>query len=155
MKISSLLILFFLIASSALNAQSFRVKVVGVSDGDTFTAINNDNLQLRIRVYGIDTPEKNQDFRGRSRQTLASYIFGKNITINVQSQDAWGRYIAYVYTPDGSDVSLMMLQNGMAWHFKKYDSTEKYSKAELNAKNQRLGLWSRPNPIAPWEFRKK
>ena len=134
-------------------AQRFTVKVVGISDGDTFTAINNDNLQLKIRIYGIDAPEKRQAFGNKSKEFLSSLIFGKSITINVQSQDSWGRYIAYVYTPEGKDVSLLMLQAGMAWHFDKYDNTTSYSTAETAAKRDKKGLWIDTNPVAPWDFR--
>lgn len=152
------LILVFLnifIIISASYAQKFQVKVVGISDGDTFTAINRDKLQLKIRIYGIDAPEKKQDYGQKAKQVLSDCIFGKVVTIDVQSQDGWGRYISYVYTPEGRDVSLLMLQKGMAWHFKKYDDTEIYSNAELNAKSRKVGLWAAPNPIAPWDFRKK
>ena len=64
------------------------------------------------------------------------------------------RYITYVYTPDGKDVSLLMIQAGMAWHFKKYDSNEKYSNAEIAARKGKKGLWYDEAPIAPWIFRK-
>ena len=155
MKKLFLTLSFLLLVAFTCSAQRFTVKVVGVSDGDTFTAINRDSLQMRIRIYGIDAPEKGQDFGKRAKKALSDYIFGKKVTIDVQSQDSWGRYVSYVYTPDGRDVSLMMLQDGMAWHFKKYDSSEKYSRAESDARAKRIGIWSQPNPVAPWEFRKK
>ena len=151
-----LFILLFAFSFHAVEAygQRFTVKVVGVTDGDTFTAINRDNLQLKIRVYGIDAPEKGQDFGKRAKQALSDYIFGKEVTIDVQKTDGWGRYVSYVYTADGKDVSLMMLKDGMAWHFKKYDLTEEYAKAEEQAKAKKVGLWSMPNPVAPWDYRK-
>ena len=147
--------LVLLTVSPRVKAQRFSVRVVSVSDGDTFTAINRDNLQLKIRVYGIDAPEKKQDFGQKSKQQLSDYIFGKDIYIDVQSQDSWGRFISYVYTPDGKDVSLLMLKEGMAWHFKKYDSSEKYLKAEETARFLKKGLWSQPAPTPPWDFRKQ
>lgn len=151
-----LFILLFALSLHAIEAygQRFTVKVVGVTDGDTFTAINRDNLQLKIRVYGIDAPEKGQDFGKRAKQALSDYIFGKEVTIDVKKTDGWGRYVSYVYTADGKDVSLMMLKDGMAWHFKKYDLTEEYAKAEEQAKAKKVGLWSMPNPVAPWDYRK-
>lgn len=136
-------------------AQKFQVKVVKISDGDTFTAINRDNLQLKIRVWGIDAPEKKQAFGTKAKDYLASLIFGKTITVDVQKQDGWGRYIAYVYTPDDRDVSLEMINAGMAWQFVEYDQSEKYRAAESQARKSKKGLWSDPHRIAPWEFRKK
>lgn len=150
-----ILVFAFSLSSFGAYAQKFTVKVVGVSDGDTFTAINRDNLQLKIRIYGIDAPEKGQDFGNKAKQALSDYVYGQDVTIDVQSRDGWGRYITYVYTSDGKDVSLLMLQAGMAWHFKKYDSTEEYARAEESAKKQKIGLWSMPNPVAPWDYRKK
>lgn len=134
-------------------AQKFAVKVVAISDGDTFTGLNSDNLQLKFRIYGIDAPEKKQAFGNRSKEYLSSLIFGKTVTVDVQSQDGWGRQISYVYTPEGEDVSLIMIKEGMAWHFVKYDSTEKYSSAEAESRSAKKGLWIDNAPIAPWDYR--
>lgn len=156
MKMQKTLLLFVLMFFSiVISAQSFQVKVVKISDGDTFTAINRDNLQLKFRIWGIDAPEKKQAFGTKSKEYLSSLIFSKTITIDVQKQDGWGRYLAYVYTPDKKDVSLEMIKAGMAWHFIEYDDSEEYKKAELQARKSKKGLWSDPHHIAPWEFRKK
>ena len=136
-------------------AQKFSVKVVGITDGDTFTVINRDNLQLKVRIYGIDAPEKKQPFGNKSKEYLSSLIYGKEIFIDVKSTDRYGRLVSYVFTPNGEDVSLLMLNQGMAWHFKEYDSTEKYSNAEQVAKGKKNGLWSDASPVAPWIFRRK
>lgn len=149
----TILILIFTFLPLLSLAQRFTVKVVGVSDGDTFTAINRDNLQIKFRIFGIDAPEKKQAFGTKSKEYLSSLIFKKSVTVDVQSIDGWGRYIAYVYTPDGKDVSLLMIQAGMAWHFKKYDSNEKYSDAEISARKGGKGLWHNAVLIAPWDFR--
>ena len=148
-------LLLALITVSAAFAQRFPVKVVGVSDGDTFTVINRDNLQLKIRVYGIDAPEKNQAYGNKSKQALSSLIFGKSIEIDVQTQEKWGRFVAKVYTPDGKDVALLMLQTGMAWHYTRFDKTPSYAKAQEAAKKANKGLWADKSPVAPWDFRHK
>lgn len=147
------ILLVFITLGMVANAQSFQVKVVKISDGDTFTAINRDNLQIKFRIYGIDAPEKKQSFGTKSREYLSALIFGKTVTVDVQSQDAWGRYITYVYTSDKKDVSLEMLKAGMAWHYTKYDQSEKYHNAEIKARNNKVGLWVDPRRIAPWDFR--
>lgn len=157
MRNNNLLWLVILIACLCCNvsAQTFQVKVVKISDGDTFTAINRDNLQLKFRIWGIDAPEKKQAFGTKSKEYLSSLIFGKTITVDVQKQDGWGRYIAYVSTPENKDVGTEMLKAGMAWQFIEYDKSEEYKKAELQAKKSKKGLWSDSYYIAPWEFRKK
>lgn len=147
------LILIFVLISLVCSAQRFTVKVVSISDGDTFTAINKDNLQLKIRIFGIDAPEKKQAYGNKSKEFLSSLIFGKSISIDVQSKDGYGRYLAYVYSPEGKDVSLLMIHEGMAWHFTKYDNNEVYEAAQAVAKKARRGLWADPSPIAPWDFR--
>lgn len=88
----TILILIFTLLSSLCLAQRFTVKVVGVSDGDTFTAINRDNLQIKFRIFGIDAPEKRQVFGNKSKEYLSYLIFKKSVTVDVQSRDGWGRY---------------------------------------------------------------
>ena len=121
--------------------------------GNVFTAINNDNLQLKIRLYGIDAPEKKQAFGKKSKEYLSYLIFSKTISIDVKSQDSWGRYIAYAFTPEGRDVSYLMIEAGMAWHFVKYDNSPIYELAEANARKARRELWIDTNPVAPWDYR--
>lgn len=146
------LVLIFVLLSLLCSAQRFTVKVVSITDGDTFIALNNDNLQLKIRVYGIDAPEKKQAFGSKSKDFLSSLIFGKYITIDVKSKDKYGRYIANVYS-EGKDVSLLMIHEGMAWHFTKFDDNEVYEAAQMKARKAKRGLWADPSPIAPWDFR--
>mgnify|MGYP003290967622 FL=1 len=154
-KYSFLVTIVLLCFSGNILAQKFQVKVVKISDGDTFTAINRDNLQLKFRIWGIDAPEKKQAFGTKSKEHLSSLIFGKTITVDVQKQDGWGRYIAYVFTPENKDVGTEMIKAGMAWQFIEYDQSEKYRAAELQAHKSKKGLWSDSHRIAPWEFRKK
>jgi len=101
-----------------LYSQTFQVKVVGISDGDTFTGLNRDNLQLKFRIHGIDAPEKKQAFGTKAREHLGSLIFKQNVTVDVSDQDKWGRYIARVATDDGRDVG----KAGLAWHYKHFDN---------------------------------
>lgn len=154
-RYSFLVTIVLLCFSCNILAQKFQVKVVKISDGDTFTAINRDNLQLKFRIWGIDAPEKKQAFGTKSKEYLSSLIFGETITVDVQKQDGWGRYIAYVFTPDNKDVGTEMLKAGMAWQFIEYDQSEKYRAAESQARKSKKGLWSDSHRIAPWEFRKK
>ena len=150
-----LLIIALCAVSLASSAQKFTVKVISISDGDTFTGLNDENLQLKFRLYGIDAPEKKQAFGTKSKEFLSSLIFGKWVYVDVQSQDRYGRFLVYVYTPEGKDVSLLMLHEGMAWHFVKYDQNEVYAASEQNARKAKRGLWADQSPIAPWEFREQ
>jgi endonuclease YncB( thermonuclease family) len=171
--IQALLILFLLIFCENIagknvkdnqvvkQSQDYYVKVVGITDGDTFNGLTSDKQLLKIRIYGIDAPEKNQAFGTRSKQYLSNLIFGKQICIKFQltkkgkHKRSWDRYIAWAYTPDGKDVSAEMLKAGMAWHYKKYDSMQEEAKLENGARKAKIGLWVDKNPVAPWNFRKK
>lgn len=143
------------VSVSVVSAQTFRVKVIKIADGDTFTGLNRDSLQLRFRIQGIDAPEKKQDFGQKSKAYLSSLIFGHDITVRVEGSDRYGRFLAYVQTPDGEDVGLLMLSAGMAWHYQEYDSSAEYDKAEKKARARKLGLWSIPSAVAPWNYRKE
>lgn len=155
MKRILLLLSLPLLLCGTAAAQTFRVKVVKVSDGDTFTGLNRDKLQLRFRLLGIDAPEKSQAFGAKSRSLLSELIFGDTITVDVRRTDGYGRFLTYVRTADGRDVSLEMLRAGLAWHYTQYDSSEEYGAAEAEARAHRKGLWAEPAPVAPWEFRKQ
>lgn len=132
----------------------YCVKVVSISDGDTFRGLTKENEEIKFRIYGIDAPEKHQAFGNRSKQYFAELIYGKMVGIKVQSTDYFGREVVWVYTPDGKDVSAEMLKAGMAWHFKKYDKSEEYALLEKEARLNGVGLWADKKHIAPWEFRR-
>ena len=148
------------INDTSIKSKDYFVKVVGITDGDTFSGLTNNKQLVKIRIYGIDAPEKNQAFGTRSKQYLSDLIFRKQVRIHLQltkrgkPKRSWDRFVAWVYTSDGKDVSAEMLKAGMAWHFKKYDSTPEYAKYEINARKVRVGLWVDQNPIAPWNFRR-
>jgi len=137
------------------NKYDYFVNVVGISDGDTFKGLTQDKIEIRFRIYGIDAPEKKQAFSDKSKKYLSELIHGETVGIIVQKKrDRYGRPIVWVYTPEGKDVSAEMLKAGMAWHFKEYDKSEEYTKIESIAKENKVGLWSENNPIAPWNYRK-
>jgi hypothetical protein len=110
------------------------------------------NNQHKIRLNGIDAPEKSQAFGQKSREYLASLVSGKNVTVVYKSKDRYGRVLGTVFA-DSVNVNLEMLRGGYAWHYKRYDSTPAFAAAELEARKERRGLWIDPNPIQPEEFR--
>lgn len=133
----------------------YQIKVISITDGDTFKGLTKEEkIEIKYRIYGIDAPEKKQDFGAKSKDYLAELIAGKTVGIKTDSQDGYGRYIVWVYTPDGKDVSAEMLKAGMAWHYKEYDSSELYETLEIKAKKKKTGLWVDKAPVAPWDFRR-
>jgi len=155
-----LIVLFFTachrnIGRRAVPEYDYYVNVVGITDGDTFKGLTRDKKEIRFRIHGIDAPEKRQPFSQRSKQYLSDLIYGETVGIIVEKdRDRYGRPVVWVYTPDGKDVSAEMIKAGMAWHYKDYSDDEKYALLEIEAQENRLGLWSDPNPVMPSELRK-
>jgi endonuclease YncB( thermonuclease family) len=133
----------------------YCVKVIAITDGDTFKGLTNTNEEIKYRIYGIDAPEKKQAFGTKSKEYLSSLIFGKTVGIKVDSKDCYGRVIVWAITPDGKDVSAEMLKAGLAWHYKQYDNSEHYISIEDEAIKNKIGLWVEEKSIAPWIFRNK
>lgn len=130
-------------------------KVVGVHDGDTFTLLTKDTIQVKVRLHGIDCPELKQDFGQKAKQFTSSKIFGKTITVQSKGKDRYGRVLGIVKLSDGSVLNELLLSNGLAWHYKKYDSNAAWAQLEVKARQAKAGLWAMPNPVAPWDWRKK
>jgi len=129
-------------------------KVVKIVDGDTFDMLTKEKKNLRIRMNGIDCPERKQDFYQSAKNALANYIFNKEVRILITGYDRNKRAIAMVYQ-NGENVNLAMIRNGYAWHFKKYSTDTSFANAEQQARLAKRGLWQMDHPIAPWDFRKK
>lgn len=151
MKHIILSILF--LASFSITAATFSGKVVAVIDGDTFDMVAN-GKQIRIRFHGVDAPESHQDFGQKAKQILSSLIYGKEVTCTEAGSPSYGRPVCEVYLPDQTWVNLELVKTGAAWHSTKYSSDKRLADAQKTAQQNKTGLWSLPNPIPPWEFRK-
>lgn len=126
--------------------------MVKVADGDTLTILGSGNTQYKIRLYGIDAPEKSQAFGQKSKDQLSKYIYGKDVFVRWKSKDKYGRILGVVYLGT-VDINLAMLRDGMAWHYKCFDSTPAYAAAESDARQNRRGLWVDKNTVEPEKFR--
>ena len=142
-------------AHSPANSSSSDLvgRVVKVSDGDTITVLDASKTQQKIRLQGIDAPEKGQAFGKASGKFLAGLVAGRDVKVQWSKKDRYGRILGTVYV-DGREVNLEMLRAGMAWHYKKYDSTLAYAQAETEARAAKRGLWQEKNPTEPEVFRK-
>jgi endonuclease YncB( thermonuclease family) len=129
-------------------------KVVKVADGDTFTMLTDQNEQIRIRLHGIDAPEKSQDFSQVSKNHLTELVMSKPVRVYTKKRDQYGRVVAIVYVGD-QVVNEAMLRAGLAWHFTEYDSNPEWEEMESSARRSRIGIWSHERPVPPWQFRKE
>lgn len=143
----------------ACQAELITGRVVGVADGDTVTVLDQTNVQHKIRLSGIDAPEKAQAFGQRSKQSLSDLVFNKAVTVDTDERDKYGRQVGKILV-DGADANLEQVRRGMAWHYKAYadeqgikDRVVYAAAAELAARAAGAGLWSDPEPVALWEFR--
>lgn len=146
-----LLLITLLFASPIDPATDLAGKVVGVSDGDTITVLV-DKKPIKIRLEGIDAPEAKQSFGNRSKQALSDLVFGKEVRVKKTGEDRYGRSLGLVST-DGIDINAKMIQDGWAWHYKKYNRDSKLADLELQARAAKRGLWTESSPLAPWDFR--
>jgi endonuclease YncB( thermonuclease family) len=146
--------------SCALSAATIQGKVVSVADGDTVTVLDAQKTQHKIRLQGIDAPERAQAYGNKSKQSLHEMVHGKEVTINYQQKDKYGRVVGKILL-NNTDVCLEQVKRGMAWHYKQYanqqpkEDRETYTLAEQQAKADSKGLWQDKQPVPPWEFRKQ
>lgn len=141
-------------------AAEFDGTIIGVADGDTVTLLDASKTQHRIRLDGIDAPERSQPHGQRARQSLAALAHGKPAHADCPKIDRYGRAVCRV-TVDGVDVGLEQIRRGLAWHYVKYAHEQRaidritYARAESDARSTSLGLWSFSDPIPPWDYRRQ
>lgn len=132
-----------------LSLFAFSAKVIKISDGDTITVLSGKE-QTKIRLYGIDAPEKKQDYGQRSRQFLANLIAGEVVEIDENGKDRYKRTLGIIHYK-GQDINAQMVLNGYAWAYVKYSRI--YVDYESTARKNKRGLWQSSDPTPPWEWR--
>ena len=145
--------LAIILLSSQGFAAEIPVKVVQITDGDTVGVIDAEKNYFKVRLSGIDAPERKQAFSDKSKEALAAKVFDKNIILDESGKDRYGRTLG-VLLVDGRNINREMVAEGWAWQFVRYDQSVELRTAEDAAKQKRLGLWADPAPIAPWDYRK-
>ena len=152
-----LFILFFAFStkSSFFSQSNEFLRVIGIKDGDTVVLLTAAKTEITVRLSEIDAPERKQAFGTVSRTFLSDLIFGKEVKLEKLGTDRYGRTLGFIYLRNGTNVNLEMIKNGMAWQYEKYSKSAVLKKAQASAKSMSIGLWRDPNPVAPWEFRRK
>ena len=117
-------VISFLVLSTEIRAADFCGRVVGIADGDTITVMH-DGRGEKIRLYGIDAPEKGQAFGNRAKQFVSSLAFGKEAKVEVKDYDRYGRTVADVILPDGRNLNHEIVKAGFAWWYRKYAPKDK------------------------------
>lgn len=157
---NSLLGFLILISVTVAHSETINGRVVAITDGDTIKVLNANNEEFKIRLAGIDAPEKKQAFGQVSKQTLSDLIFDKMVVVEWHKKDRYERIVGKVLI-QGRDANLNQIKSGVAWFYRKYESEltpddrVKYDAAESDAKAKRAGLWIDKDAIPPWDYRKQ
>ena len=164
MKFLVLLRLSFLLVFLALSwgaaAETLAGKVVRVVDGDTLVLLASGSVEERIRLSGIDCPERKQAFGTRAKQALLERVGGEAVTIEWDKRDRWERIVGKVIDGEG-DVNLALVRKEMCWWYRKYAHEQSdvdqalYEAAEGKARREGKGLWQKPDPVPPWKWRRR
>jgi endonuclease YncB( thermonuclease family) len=145
--------------SGEVFADTIQGRVVSIADGDTVTVLDASNTQWKIRLMGIDAPEKNMPFGQKSKQNLSDLVFNKQVLVEYSKHDRYGRTVGKILI-NGVDANLEQVKAGMSWHYKQYQKEQSpedrvsYAEAEEQARAGRKGLWIDGEPTPPWDWRK-
>lgn len=138
---------------SAVGIQADTYKVINIADGDTLTLLKGKE-KVKVRLGGIDAPERKQAFGNRSRESLEELCAGKQASYQTQDTDRYGRVVAQV-TCAGIDANRAQVERGMAWVYVKYNKDTALPVLEAQARAKRRGLWADARPVAPWNWRQE
>jgi endonuclease YncB( thermonuclease family) len=143
-----------------LQTEPFEARVVAVVDGDTLRVRDSMGKMHRIRLGGIDAPERAQPYSRRSARQMQALVLRQNVRVEPRKTDRYGRTVAKVWRGE-LDVAMAQVEAGMAWHYKAYEAEQApvdrlaYAQAEEGARSAKRGLWQDPQPVPPWEFRRQ
>jgi len=145
-------LLALLTPSPAVAVSEYQGPVVSVLDGDTLEVLHSGQAE-RIRLSGIDCPEKGQAFGQRAKHAASELVFGKNVTIQTHGYDKYKRTLGDVFLSDGTHINHVLVENVWCWWYRKYALGDAVlEELEKAAREERKGLWVDPQPVPPWEW---
>lgn len=156
----ALSLLASLFLASSVRAAEMTGRVVGIVDGDTIDVLMPGFQIVRVRLAGVDAPERGQAFGTAAKAALSDLVFARQVVVHWTKRDRYERLVGKVMV-SGADANLAMLARGLAWHYVRYEAEQSradrtaYAQAEHEARAQRRGLWADPRPVAPWERRRR
>jgi len=143
--------------------------VVRILDGDTVELktlpadVMVTEAPIRVRLNGIDAPEKKQPWGQRSKQYLADMVGGKWVTVAIDGHDRYNRSLGDIFVKqclpkcETVSVNAAMVKAGMAWAYRYHDVAVNPHMAalEATARSEGLGLWHDKTPVEPWKWRRE
>jgi endonuclease YncB( thermonuclease family) len=143
--IIGLTVLFVLYAIITVSLKSV---VTQVKDGDSIVV----TYGTEVRLSHIDAPEWDQPWGDQARERIMELTQGVRVRLKCKGKDRYGRTLAEVILPDGRILNHVLVQEGLAWHYRRYSNDRFYQQLELEARAKKRGLWS-TKYIAPWNWR--
>lgn len=153
-------VLVLLLQAGQILADTIEGRVIDVSDGDTITVLDAQRQQHKIRLAGVDAPEKTQPFGQASKRHLSDLVFNRDVILNCGKTDRYRRKICVVMI-ERQDANLAQVKAGMAWWYRRYQHEQAaqqradYEAAEATAKAGKEGFWQDVGALPPWEWRHK
>ena len=151
-EIKHCLILLIFFANPAYSEYISNLEISRVIDGDTIHAFDGKQLR-KIRLIGIDAPEKDQPMGKESTDYLVELLSVGIITAEISERDRYNRDLGIIFI-NNRDINRLMVSSGMAWVYDDYVTDDTYYLDQNNAKNLKRGIWSNSNPISPWDWRR-
>ncbi|MBF0444564.1 MAG: thermonuclease family protein [Magnetococcales bacterium] len=151
-KLLIFLALFY--PNATLAYGEWRGQVVWVQDGDSLL-IKKGGKNIRVRLQGIDAPEKGQPFAEKAKYAAIKMAKNRNVQVVVKERDKFGRTVAKVILPDGRNMSYTMVEMGLAWRHIRYGKDPHLKILEAQARKKGVGLWADKKPTPPWVYKRK
>jgi endonuclease YncB( thermonuclease family) len=151
---AAVVVLWCMLAPLSASGEQFTGKVVGISDGDTISVLR-EGKAVKVRLYGIDSPEKAQAFGTQARKFTSDLVFQRDVTVVVHTTDRYGRLVGEVLLPDGRSLNQELVRAGLAWWYRPYAPNDPtLAQLEAEARTAKRGLWADAQPVPPWQWRK-
>lgn len=122
-----------------------------MTDGDTITVLDAAKVQHKIRLQGIDAPEKKQAYGTKGKERLTAKVGGHKVHVTWKEKDRYGRIPGEVML-GSRHINLEMVEDAMAWHYVQYSKSNELGSAEATARRSKEGPWADKDPAPPWEF---
>src|SRR5215510_15251617 len=148
---AAVVVLWCLLAPLGASAEQFTGKVVGISDRDTLSVLR-EGKAVKVRLYGVDTPEKAQAFGTQARKFTSDVAFQRDVTVEIRATDRYGRLVGEVLLLDGRSLNQELVRAGLAWWYRPYAPNDPMlAQLEAEARTAKNGLWADAQPVPPWQ----
>ena len=154
-KTKSFFTLLTLFPALVWGAETYQAQVVGVTDGDTIKVLRTNHEQVKIRLAGIDCPERAQPWGNQATQAASDLVAGQTVTIKVMDIDQYGRTVGRVFV-NGANINRLLVEAGHCWTYVRYAKDQLLAALQVYAQATKRGLWRLPESerVPPWEWRK-